>query len=55
MRLGDCEVGGRLVQAPRGNFRRARTTASSERPCMVAVRAALRKHVVEPMWQTRTV
>jgi hypothetical protein len=38
-----------------GEVRPARTTANSERACMAALRAALRKQVGEPMWQTRTV
>jgi hypothetical protein len=36
LRLGDCQVGGRLVWAPRTRLRPARTTASSERACMAA-------------------
>ena len=49
------QPGGCLVTAPRGRLRPARTTANSKRACMAALRAALHKHVVELMRQTRTI
>ena len=49
------QPGGCLVTAPRARLRPARTTASSKRACMAALRAALHKHVGESIRQTRTV